>query len=143
MAKSLLAEDDEFSRDMPARRLERSDYEVLAAADGREAVRAARIDRPDLILMHLDMPVMDGRAAMRALQSDPRSFPIPIIVPTACTTAEVVADAAAAACQAYEGKPPVLRRLVERIEGRLRVDLSRATPAPSAPGAPPDRVPFP
>jgi CheY-like chemotaxis protein len=68
MAKLLLAEDGEFSRDMLARRLERSDYEVLAAADGREAVRAARIGRPDLIPMDLDMPVMDGRAAIRALK---------------------------------------------------------------------------
>src|SRR4051812_5521647 len=60
MAKLLLAEDDEFSRDMLARRLERSGHRVLPAADGREAVRVARVQRPDLILMDLDMPVMDG-----------------------------------------------------------------------------------
>jgi len=143
MAKLLLAEDGGFSRDMLARRLERTDYEVLAAAHGREAVRAARIGRPGLILMDLDMPVMDGRAAIRALESDPRTFRIPIIVPTACTTVEVVANAAAAGCEAYGAKPVVLRRLVERIEGLLRVNVSRATPAPSAPGEPPDRVPFP
>lgn len=122
MAKLLLAEDNEFSRDMLARRLERSGYEVLAAADGREAVRSAREHQPDLILMDLDMPVMDGRAAIHALKNDPRTFRIPIIVLTACTSDKDVADAAAAGCQAYEAKPVVLRRLLKRIEGLLEAN---------------------
>ena len=120
MAKLLLAEDDEFSRDMLVRRLERSGYEILSAADGREALMAARAQRPDLILMDLDMPVMDGRTAIRALKIDPRTFRIPIIVLTAHTSAEVVADAIAAGCQPFEAKPIVLRRLLERIEGLLK-----------------------
>jgi CheY-like chemotaxis protein len=124
MARLLLAEDDEFSRDMLARRLERSGFEVLAAADGREALRTAREQLPDLILMDLDMPVMDGRAAIHALKSDPRTYKIPIIVLTAYTSAEEVANAAAAGCQAYEAKPVVLRRLLERIAKLLEANPS-------------------
>jgi len=115
MSKLLLAEDDEFSRDMLVRRLERQGFVVVAAADGREAVLAARQHRPDLILMDLDMPVLDGRGAIAALKSSPRTFKIPIIVLTAHASAEHVAEAVAAGCQAYETKPIVLRRLLERI----------------------------
>jgi CheY-like chemotaxis protein len=115
MPKLLLAEDDEFSRDMLVRRLERQGFVVVAAADGREAVLAARQHRPDLILMDLDMPVLDGRGAIAALKSSPRTFKIPIIVLTAHASAEHVAEAVAAGCQAYETKPIVLRRLLERI----------------------------
>ena len=96
--------------------------------------------------MDLDMPVMDGRTAIHALKSDPRTYKIPIIVLTAYTSAEDVANAAAAGCQAYEAKPVVLRRLLERIEGLLQANpprVNRTTPAPTAPAAPPDRVPFP
>jgi CheY-like chemotaxis protein len=110
-----LAEDDEFSRDMLVRRLERQGFVVVAAADGREAILAARQHRPDLILMDLDMPVLDGRGAIAALKSDPRTFKIPVIVLTAHASAEYVAEAVAAGCQAYETKPIVLRRLLERI----------------------------
>ena len=115
MPRLLLAEDDEFSRDMLVRRLERQGYVVVAAADGREAILAARQHRPDLILMDLDMPVLDGRGAIASLKSDPRTFKIPIIVLTAHASAEHVAEAVAAGCQAYETTPIVLRRLLERI----------------------------
>jgi len=115
MLKLLLAEDDEFSRDMLVRRLERQGYVMVAAGDGREAVLAARQHRPDLILMDLDMPVLDGRGAIAALKSDPRTFKIPVIVLTAHASAEYVAEAVAAGCQGYETKPIVLRRLLERI----------------------------
>ena len=115
MPKLLLAEDDEFSRDMLVRRLERQGFEMITAADGREALLAARQHRPDLILMDLDMPVMDGHAAMEALRSDPRTFRIPIIVLTAHASPDDVARALQAGCQAYETKPIALRRLVERI----------------------------
>jgi len=117
--KLLLAEDDEFSRDMLVRRLERQGFEMIAAADGREALLAARQHRPDLILMDLDMPVLDGRGAMRALKSDPRTFKIPIIVLTAHAEPEEVAEAASNGCVAYETKPIVLRRLLDRIQDVL------------------------
>jgi CheY-like chemotaxis protein len=116
VAKLLLAEDDEFSRDMLVRRLERQGFEMIAAADGREALLAARQHRPDLILMDLDMPVLDGRGAMRALKSDPRTFKIPIIVLTAHAEPEEVAEAVSNGCVAYETKPIVLRRLLDRIQ---------------------------
>lgn len=119
MAKLLLAEDDEFSRDMLVRRLERQGYEMISASDGREALQSARQHRPDLILMDLDMPVMDGRLAMTALRSDPRTFKIPIIVLTAHASAEDVAAAVESGCYSYETKPVALKRLVERIEEAL------------------------
>jgi len=101
---------------MLVRRLERHGFEMIAAADGREALLAARQHRPDLILMDLDMPVLDGRGAMRALASDPRTFKIPIIVLTAHAEPEAVAEAAANGCVAYETKPIALRRLLDRIQ---------------------------
>ncbi|HEY1341716.1 MAG TPA: response regulator [Bryobacteraceae bacterium] len=135
MAKLLLAEDDEFSRDMLVRRLQRSGYEMIAAADGREAVLAARQHRPDLILMDLDMPVMDGKSAIRAIRNDPRTCDTPVIVLTAHASREDVADAADAGCQFYETKPIVLRRLLERIEEALkRVQSAPAARAGQAPG---------
>ena len=120
MSKLLLAEDDEFSRDMLVRRLERQGFEMVAAADGREALLAAREHRPDLILLDLDMPVMDGRSAMRALRSDPKTFRIPIIVLTAHADPEDVAEARLSGCCAYETKPIVLRRLIDRIQETLQ-----------------------
>jgi CheY-like chemotaxis protein len=117
--KLLLADDDEFSRDMLARRLERQGFEMIATADGREALLAARQHRPDLILMDLDMPILDGRGAMRALKSDPHTFKIPIIVLTAHAGPADVAEALALDCAGYETKPIVLRRLLERIRELL------------------------
>jgi CheY-like chemotaxis protein len=113
--KLLLADDDEFSRDMLMRRLGLQGFEMIAAADGREAILAARTYHPDVILMDLDMPVLDGRAAMRALKSDPHTFKIPIIVLTAHAGPKDVAEAVALDCAGYETKPIVLRRLLDRI----------------------------
>jgi CheY-like chemotaxis protein len=127
MPKLLLAEDDEFSRDMLVRRLELQGFEMIAAADGREAILAARQHRPDLIIMDLDMPVLDGRGAMRALKSDPHTFKIPIIVLTAHAEPEVVAEAVEHGCAAYETKPIVLRRLLERIQEVLGPMTAPAT----------------
>jgi len=119
MVKLLLAEDDEFSRDLLVRRLQLQGFEMIAAADGHEAVLAARQHRPDLILMDLDMPILDGRGAMRALKNDPHTFKIPIIVLSAHADPADVAEAAAHDCAAYETKPVVLQRLLERIREAL------------------------
>jgi CheY-like chemotaxis protein len=116
MPKILLAEDNEFSRDLLRRRLEKAGYEIITAIDGKEAVHAARQHRPDLIIMDLDMPVMDGRAAIRAVRNDPRTFRTPIIVLTAHAEPDEVMKAVADGCNAYETKPIVLKRLLERIE---------------------------
>jgi CheY-like chemotaxis protein len=130
MPKLVLAEDDEFSRDMLMRRLEKAGYDVVGAADGKEALLMARQHCPDLILMDLDMPVMDGRSAIRALKTDPRTFGIPVIVLTAHASPESVRSAMEAGCEAYETKPIVLRRLVERIE-ELRHPAESPSHAPS------------
>jgi len=131
--KLLLAEDDVFSRDMLVRRLERKGFEMIAAADGREAVLAARQHHPDLIIMDLDMPVLDGRGAMRALKSDPHTFKIPIIVLAAHADPEDVVEAAAHDCAAFETKPIVLRRLLRRIRevlGPLETEEEAGTKKP-------------
>jgi CheY-like chemotaxis protein len=141
MTKLLLAEDHEFSRDMLMRRLQRQGFEVATASNGREALAAVRHDHPDVILMDLDMPVMDGHAAIRALKSDPRTFRIPIIVISANIFPEDVAEAMSSGCQAFEAKPVVLRRLLDRIEEILAA--GSPTPAPSVPAAPVDPAPVP
>ncbi len=125
MSKVLLAEDDDFSRDMLMRRLQKTGYEMIAVPDGREAVAAALHHRPDLILLDLDMPIMDGRTAMRLLKTDVRTFRIPIIVLTAHTGRDDVAAALAAGCHSYEAKPIVLKRLVERIEEALAANVRK------------------
>lgn len=119
MRKLLLAEDDEFSRDMLARRLAHRGYEVITAGNGRVAL-AAREHRPDLILLDLDMPVINGRAALRSLKNDPRTFRIPVIALAARASMDDVRQAATEGCHGCEAKPVVLRRLLQRIDDILR-----------------------
>jgi CheY-like chemotaxis protein len=126
MPKLLLAEDNEFSRELLTRRLEHAGYQVIGAANGREALLAARQYHPDLILMDLEMPVMDGRAAIRALKTDPHTSRIPIIVVTSHTAQETVAEAVSAGCAGFQEKPVILPRLLERITETLQ-----ATPPPA------------
>jgi len=139
MTKLLIAEDNEFSRQILTRRLQNRGFEVLTAANGRDAVALVRREHPDIVLMDLDMPVMDGHAAIRALKSDPRTFRIPIIVVSAHVSPEDVTEAMRSGCYAFEAKPVVLRRLLDRIEEAL----SRSTPAQNAPEAHEDPVPVP
>jgi len=134
MAKLLLAEDEEFSRDLMSRRLQRSGHEVIAVTNGREAVVAATQHRPDLILMDLDMPVMDGRHAIRLLKNDVRTFRIPIIVLTAYAETDDVAAALSAGCYSYEAKPVVFKHLLARIEAALEL-AGRRKPTPAAPSS--------
>ena len=93
---------------------------VATAANGREAVDLCKTLKPNVITMDVDMPVMDGRLAMSALRSDPRTFKTPIIVLTAHASPEDVAAAIEAGCYSYETKPVVMRRLLERIEEALQ-----------------------
>ena len=127
MAKILLADDDEFTRDMLVRRLELQGFETIAAADGREAVLAVRQHRPDLVLMDLEMPVLDGLGALRTLKSDPRTFKIPVIILATHGEPEEVAEAAVHGCAAYETKPVVLRRLLDRIQEVLGTTSAAAS----------------
>lgn len=119
MAKILLVEDDEMNRDMLSRRLLKRGYEVVIALDGREGVDRARSDAPDLILMDMSLPVMDGWDATRTLKEDPGTRTIPIIALTAHAMAGDEAKARAAGCDDFDTKPVELVRLLEKIEGLL------------------------
>lgn len=119
MPKILLVEDDEMNRDMLMRRLQRRGYEVIAAADGGEAVTLTRQQSPDLVLMDISLPVKDGYQATRELKADPAVQHIPIIALTAHALAEDQAKALAAGCNDYDTKPIELPRLLQKIEALL------------------------
>jgi two-component system cell cycle response regulator DivK len=117
--KVLVVEDNEMNRDMLTRRLERRGYQVMTANDGEQALVQARSEQPDLILMDLRMPVMDGWAATRALKSDPSTAQIPVIALTAHTMDTDEQKALDAGCDAFESKPVVLPSLLDKMVGLL------------------------
>jgi two-component system cell cycle response regulator DivK len=121
MAKILLVEDSDALRDMVARRLQRRGFEVLAAADGAEAVALAQAERPDLVLLDLRLPVMDGWQVARVLRSTVATADIPIIALTAHALADERASALAAGCDEYETKPIDFDRLVAKLERLLPI----------------------
>ena len=116
MAKILLVEDNEMNRDMLSRRLERRGYQVLIAEDGVAGVTLARTQSPDLILMDMSLPVMDGWEATRQIKADPDTKIIPVIALTAHAMAGDEEKALAAGCNDYETKPVDLPRLLGKIE---------------------------
>jgi CheY-like chemotaxis protein len=111
----LLVEDDEMSRDVLSRRLARLGYVVITAVNGRDAVESARSESPNLILMDVCMPEMDGIEATKQLKADDRTAHIPIIALTALNTAVDVRRAVQAGCDGYETKPVNLTRLNLKI----------------------------
>jgi len=115
----LLVEDNEMNRDMLSRRLERRGYEVLLALDGAAGVAAAREQRPDLVLMDIGLPVMDGYAATRALKADPATSAIPVIALTASAMVGDREKCFEAGCDDYDTKPVELPRLLAKIEASL------------------------
>lgn len=119
MAKILLVEDDEMNRDMLSRRLMKRGYDVVMAVDGREGVEMARTAEPDLILMDLSLPVMDGWEATRALKGDPATKAIPLITLTAHAMAGDERRARDAGCDDFDTKPVELQRLLGKIERLL------------------------
>ena len=122
MTTLLLVEDNEMNRDMQARRLVRRGFEVLIAMDGREGVEVATEKLPDLILMDLNLPVMDGWEATRRLKSAPETRGIPIIALTAHATSGDRERAMEAGCDGYVSKPIDMEKLVEMIEKNLSGD---------------------
>lgn len=118
-AKILLVEDNELNRDMLSRRLERRGYTVLLAVDGAEAVTRARELMPDLILMDMSLPVLDGWEATRRIKAAPDTAAIPVIALTAHAMAGDQQQAREAGCDDYDTKPVELARLVEKIETLL------------------------
>ena len=119
MAKILLVEDNEMNRDMLSRRLERKGYEVVIAVDGQQAMNLAASAKPDLILMDMSLPVMDGWEATRRLKADAQTKQIPIIALTAHAMPEDERKAREAGCNDYDTKPVEFPRLLEKIESLL------------------------
>jgi CheY-like chemotaxis protein len=114
--KILLVEDNEMNRDMLSRRLARRGYQVAIAVDGQEALDAAGSAAPDLILMDMGLPVIDGWEVARRLKAAPATASIPIIALTAHAMASDRARALEAGCDDYDTKPVDLPRLLGKIE---------------------------
>ena len=114
--KILLVEDNEMNRDMLARRLARRGYEVAVAVDGGEGVARAQTEAPDLILMDMTLPVVDGWEATRRIKGDPATAHIPVIALTAHAMAGDREEAFAAGCDDYDTKPIELDRLLGKIQ---------------------------
>ena len=119
MPKILLVEDNEMNRDMLSRRLERRGFQVVIAVDGQQGVDLARSETPDLILMDMSLPVLDGWEATRQLKGAAETRAIPIIALTAHAMAGDREKAIAAGCDDFDTKPVDFARLVGKIEALL------------------------
>lgn len=115
MLKLLLVEDNEMNRDMLSRRLERKGYELIMAKDGGEGVELAKSELPDLILMDMSLPVLDGWEATRVIKADEMTKHIPVIALTAHAMSGDREKAIDAGCDEYDTKPIDLPRLLEKI----------------------------
>ena len=119
MPKVLLVEDNEMNRDMLSRRLQRRGYEVISAVDGEEGVKMAQSEAPDLILMDMSLPVLDGWDATQQLKAGPETQSIPIIALTAHAMSGDREKALEAGCDDYDTKPIEFSRLHEKIQALL------------------------
>ncbi len=119
MPKILLVEDNEMNRDMLARRLTRNGFEVIVADNGQLAVDLAPVESPDIILMDMSLPIMDGWEATKILKSHPHTASIPIIALTAHAMESDRDAALAAGCDDFDTKPINLTRLLETIGQHL------------------------
>ena len=119
MPTILLVEDNEMNRDMLSRRLTRKGYDVTIAVDGGEGVRRAQADRPDLILMDMSLPVLDGWEATRRIKADAATASIPVIALTAHAMSGDEARCREAGCDDFDTKPVDLKRLLGKIEAWL------------------------
>jgi two-component system, cell cycle response regulator DivK len=115
MAKILIVEDNEMNRDMLSRRLERRGFAIVMAVDGQQGVDMTRSEKPDLVLMDMSLPVMDGWTATRTIKDDPELAKIPVIALTAHAMEGDREKAMAAGCDDYDTKPIELPRLLEKI----------------------------
>jgi CheY-like chemotaxis protein len=119
MPKILLVEDNEMNRDMLSRRLLRNGFEVVIAVDGQQGLAMATSESPDVILMDMSLPVMDGWEATRRVKADPATKSIPVIALTANALVEDRERAMAAGCDDFDTKPVELPRLLEKIRAHL------------------------
>jgi two-component system, cell cycle response regulator DivK len=120
MAKILLVEDNEMNRDMLSRRLTRNGFDIVMAVNGQEGLDLASSENPDLILLDMSLPVMDGWEAARRLKADAATAKIPVIALTAHAMVQDKEKALAAGCDDFDTKPVELPRLLEKINGLLR-----------------------
>ena len=120
MPTILLVEDNEMNRDMLSRRLERKGYQITLALDGAEGLHMARTSAPDLILMDMSLPVIDGWEATRQLKADEATRHIPVIALTAHAMATDEQKARDAGCDDFDTKPIELPRLLGKIEALLQ-----------------------
>jgi CheY-like chemotaxis protein len=119
MPKILLVEDNEMNRDMLSRRLARNGFEVIIAVDGQQGVDAAERERPDLILMDISLPVLDGWEATRQIRGSATTGAIPVIALTAHAMTQDREKALAVGCDDFDTKPVELPRLLEKIAALL------------------------
>jgi len=119
MPKILVVEDNEMNRDMLSRRLERRGYEVIVAVDGEEGVARAKAEAPDLVLMDMSLPVLDGWEATRQLKAAPETKSIPVVALTAHAMAGDREKALEAGCDDFDTKPIDLPRLLGKLETLL------------------------
>ncbi len=131
MPKILLVEDNEMNRDMLSRRLEKRGYTLVIAVDGAAGVAQAKAEKPDLVLMDMSLPVIDGWEATRQIRADPATATTPIIALTAHAMASDREKCLAAGCDDFDTKPIELPRLLAKIEELLH---KRSTP-PAAPAS--------
>jgi two-component system, cell cycle response regulator DivK len=119
MTKVLLVEDNEMNRDMLSRRLNRRGFQVVFAMDGQQGIDLARSERPDIILMDMSLPVIDGWEATRRVKADPATRNVPVIGLTAHAMSGDREKAIEAGCDDYDTKPVELDRLIGKIERLL------------------------
>lgn len=119
MSRILLVEDNDFNRDMLSRRLKRRGYEIINAADGEQALRLASAEPPDLILMDINLPGMDGWEATRRIRADELTASIPIIALTAHAMTGDREKTIGAGCDEYETKPVNFESLLSKMETLL------------------------
>ena len=124
MPRILIVEDNEENRDALSRRLKRRGYDVVTAADGQQGVDMTRAERPDLILMDMNMPVLDGWQATRQLRADDATKDLPVIGLTAHAMAGDREKALEAGCTDYHTKPVDFPRLMGQIEELLKKSLN-------------------
>ena len=117
--KILLVEDNEMNRDMLSRRLVRKGYDIVIAVDGQQALDMAATESPDLILMDMSLPVIDGWETTRRVKANPDTKAIPVIALTAHAMVEDKDKAIAAGCDDFDTKPVDIQRLVGKIQALL------------------------
>ena len=125
MPKILLVEDNELNRDMLSRRLRRRDYDVEMAVDGQEGINLTKSLMPDLVLMDMSLPVIDGWTATGILKSDSTTSHIPIIALTAHAMEGERQKCLEAGCDDFDTKPIEFKRLLEKINHWLQISSEK------------------